>query len=145
MREYAKRQMQKPKPRKPSLVRAALQTRRQRIKELLVEQALSFGALRKQVGGTVCDIDSELRHVQRSLHKPERLVVVAAARCVECDFAFRDRELKYFHAPGRCPACRSTRIFDPIFKIEGVLTNRAEHADAITQISDEERCDGNGE
>lgn len=121
MREDPRTRPRKPKKRKPPVVRAALQTRRQRIKELLCEQPLSFGALREQVGGTVRDLDAELRHVQLSLHRPERFVVVAAARCAECDFEFRDRELKRFHAPGRCPQCRSTRIFDPVFRIDGVV------------------------
>ncbi len=138
----------KPKKRKPPFVRAALQTHRQHIKELLCEQPLSFGGLREQVGGTVRDLDAELRHVQLSLHKPERFVVVEAARCAECDFEFRDREIKRFHAPGRCPQCRSTRIFDPVFRIDGVVEKSsacAENAIRQTEPNEGESENGNGE
>lgn len=156
MRDDLRNRTRKPKQRKPTFVRAALQTRRQHIKELLVEEALSFGALREQVGGTVRDLDAELSHVQKSLHKPERLVVVAASRCAACDFEFRDRERKHFHAPGRCPECRSTRIFDPVFKIEGVLPKTDASVEGETKLcrrgervegetNGGEREDGNGE
>jgi predicted Zn-ribbon and HTH transcriptional regulator len=26
--------------------------------------------------------------------------------------------VRHFHAPGRCPQCRSERIEDPVFRIE---------------------------
>ncbi len=101
------------------MLREALRTRRQRIKELLSATEFSFEGLREELGGTVRELDDDLHHVRKSLNKPEKLVVTPS-RCGECDFEFRGRDRKRFYAPGRCPECRSTRIFDALLKIEGV-------------------------
>jgi predicted Zn-ribbon and HTH transcriptional regulator len=61
------------------------------------------------------DVAEHLAHLARSLpHRGERLVVEAAS-CVACGFAFEDRER--LTRPGACPRCRSTRIDPPAFRI----------------------------
>jgi len=96
----------------------AVRTARQQLRGLLRREALSFEALRALVGLPVRRLEEELRHVERSARgRGERLVVVPA-RCLACDFVFRDREARHLHAPGRCPRCRSERIADPTFRLE---------------------------
>ncbi|HSJ96292.1 MAG TPA: transcriptional regulator, partial [Myxococcota bacterium] len=62
--------------------------------------------------------EEELRHVERSARGQGERLVVEPARCLACDFRFRDREARHLHAPGRCPRCRSERIADPSFRLE---------------------------
>jgi len=61
------------------------------------------------------DLLAHLEHLARSLsHGSERLTV-EPARCLSCGFDFEDRTR--FTKPGRCPACKSTRIALPRFAI----------------------------
>ena len=85
-------------------------TARQRIRELLAREELSFEALREELQVTVKQLEDDLRHVERSLRRaPERLQV-EEPRCLACGFTFRNRSPKRFATPGRCPECRSERI-----------------------------------
>lgn len=96
----------------------ATRTVRQRLRGLLLREALSFGALRELLGLPVRPLEEELRQVERSAHGHGERLVVEPARCLACDFRFRDREARHLHAPGRCPRCRSERIADPTFRLE---------------------------
>jgi predicted Zn-ribbon and HTH transcriptional regulator len=96
----------------------ARRTVRQQLRGLLLREELSFDALRALLGLPVRQLEEELRHVERSARGAGERLVVTPARCLACDFAFRDREARHLHAPGRCPRCRSERIADPAFRIE---------------------------
>jgi predicted Zn-ribbon and HTH transcriptional regulator len=73
--------------------------------------------LSAEVGLREKDVAEHLAHLARSLeHRGERLVVEPAS-CVACGYAFQDRAR--LTRPGACPACRSTRIDPPVFRIEG--------------------------
>jgi predicted Zn-ribbon and HTH transcriptional regulator len=96
----------------------AIRTPRQQLRGLLLREALGFDALRELLGLSVRALEEELRHVERSARGHRERLVVEPARCLACDFRFRDRETRHLHAPGRCPRCRSERIADPRFKLE---------------------------
>lgn len=73
------------------------------------------------------DVAAHLEHLARSLpHEGLRLVVGAAA-CLACEYAFTDRARH--SAPSACPACRSERIAPPSFRVEvGPVTAPRERA-----------------
>jgi predicted Zn-ribbon and HTH transcriptional regulator len=56
-----------------------------------------------------------LAHVRRSLAAGGRRLEVTPARCLQCDYRFQDRQR--LTPPGRCPACRSTRLTRPLFRV----------------------------
>jgi predicted Zn-ribbon and HTH transcriptional regulator len=96
----------------------ARRTVRQQIRGLLLREPLSYETLRDVLGLSVRALEDELRHVERSGRAVGERLVVEPARCRACGHVFRDRAARHFHAPGRCPECRSERIEDPIFRIE---------------------------
>ncbi len=96
----------------------ARRTVRQQIRGLLLREPLSYATLRTVLGLSVRALEDELRHVERSARAAGERLVVEPARCRACGHEFRDRAARHFHAPGRCPTCRSERIEDPVFRIE---------------------------
>ncbi|MEN6615416.1 MAG: transcriptional regulator [Syntrophorhabdus sp.] len=61
------------------------------------------------------DICDHLAHLQHSLEKTGRRLVVLSASCHHCGFVFKKRER--LTKPGKCPTCRSIHIRSPIFHI----------------------------
>jgi len=51
----------------------------------------------------------------RSARSAGHRVVVQPARCRGCGFTFDEDKLS---KPGKCPACRGTRLFEPQISIE---------------------------
>lgn len=96
----------------------ARRTVRQQLRGLLLREPLSYETLRAVLGLSVRQLEDDLRHVERTARAAGEQLVVEPARCRACSYAFRDRSARHFHAPGRCPQCRSERIEDPIFRIE---------------------------
>jgi len=106
------------RPRGPDETAAApTETARQRIVDLLTGRELSFEELRRELAVTGPVLESDLRHVERSLRHGSSRLRVDPARCLACGFVFADRAPGRFHAPGRCPRCRSERIAEPRFRI----------------------------
>lgn len=98
-------------------IREAGRTRRQEIVDLLREQAWTFDGLRHELRTSVRQLEDDLRHVERSLHRSGSRLNVAPARCGGCGFEFRHREPRHFHAPSRCPDCRSERIVEARLRV----------------------------
>jgi transcriptional regulator len=96
----------------------ARRTVRQQLRGLLRREAFSYETLRDVLGLSVRALEEELRHVERSARAAGERLIVEPARCRACEYVFRDRSVRHFHAPGRCPQCRSERIEDPAFRIE---------------------------
>jgi predicted Zn-ribbon and HTH transcriptional regulator len=61
------------------------------------------------------DLLSHLEHLARSLSQGNERLSIEPARCLGCGFEFEERTR--FKKPGRCPACKSTRIALPRFAI----------------------------
>lgn len=92
-------------------------TRRQQLVALLAAGPWGFDELRRELALTVRLLESDLRHVERSLRREGRRLQVDPARCGACGFTFQGREPKHFHPPGRCPRCKSERILGPHFSL----------------------------
>ena len=70
-----------------------------------------------RIGAREKDLLHHLEHLERSLtHSGEKLLI-EPARCAACGYAFTDRTR--LGKPGRCPACKATRITLPRFSIVG--------------------------
>ena len=61
----------------------------------------------------VCD---HISHIQRTVNKMGRRIVVIPAECKHCGFVFKKREK--LKKPGKCPVCRAETIKEPLFSIE---------------------------
>ena len=86
-------------------------------KTLLEMLAVSRTAssLARELGLKRGDIDDELRHLIRSARAAGHSIVVEPARCKACGFTFGEEKLT---KPGKCPACRATRLYEPLIRIE---------------------------
>jgi len=91
------------------------ETVREALGRALREAPATAHDLSQSLGIREKDVAEHLAHLARSLaHRDERLVVHAAT-CLACGYAFRDRAR--LTRPGACPSCRSTRIDPPAFRI----------------------------
>ena len=97
-----------PVPERAETVRAGL-------RELLRSGEHSLRELSQALSVAERDLLEHIEHLARSLpHSGERLAI-DPPRCLACGFAFEARtRLK---RPGRCPACKATRIAPPRFAI----------------------------
>jgi hypothetical protein len=71
-------------------------------------------SLARELGLRRGDVEEDLRHAIRSARAAGERVVIEPARCKQCGFLFDPEKLS---KPGRCPACRGTRIFEPLVSI----------------------------
>lgn len=106
-------------PRDTDALPDADETVRQRLVRWLAARDYTFDDLRLALEIGVRDLESELRHVERSVRAQGRRLVVEPPACRDCGFAFPGRSRRHLHPPGRCPRCRSHRIDPPRFRITG--------------------------
>jgi predicted Zn-ribbon and HTH transcriptional regulator len=86
-----------------------------------LERALRQGPatardLSQAVGIREKDVAEHLAHLSRSLTQSGARLTIEPASCIACGYRFTERTRA--ERPGRCPACRSTRIDPPVFRIE---------------------------
>ena len=86
---------------------------RRRLREVLtLPRTTSW--LARELGMRRADVEEDLRHAIVSARAAGESVVIEPAKCKACGFLFdTDRMSK----PGKCPACRGTRIFEPLVSI----------------------------
>jgi len=77
---------------------------------LLSSQPRSVSSLARELGFRRGDVEEDLRHALRSARAAGHRVIVVPARCRHCDFTFDEQKLS---KPGKCPSCRSTRLYEP--------------------------------
>jgi len=77
---------------------------------LLGAEPRSVSSLARELGLRRGDVEDDLRHAIRSARAAGRTIEVLPARCRACGFTFDEEKLT---KPGKCPACRGTRIFEP--------------------------------
>jgi transcriptional regulator len=88
-------------------------TLRRQLRDVLVTPRTA-SSLARELNLTRGDVEEELRHAIRSARAAGERVEIAPARCKQCGFLFdSERLLK----PGKCPECRSTRIYEPLISI----------------------------
>jgi transcriptional regulator len=86
-------------------------SRRRYLIELLTHEPRSVSSLARELGMTRGDVEDDLRHAIRSARTQGHAVQVIPARCKSCDFVFGEEKLS---KPSRCPACKGTRLFEPM-------------------------------
>ena len=77
--------------------------------KLLSAQPRSVSSIARELGLHRADVEDDLRHLIRSARAAGKLVVIEPARCRACGFHFGAEKLS---KPGKCPACRGTRLFE---------------------------------
>ena len=92
-----------------------MQTIRQQIIELLIEQEMSARELSQTVGIREKEVYEHLFHVARSVNTRKKKLVITPSECLGCGYIFKNR--KRYTPPGRCPHCKSERISNPIYRI----------------------------
>jgi predicted Zn-ribbon and HTH transcriptional regulator len=103
-------------PRDPALPPERRETIRQAILRALDQGPATSRDLSRLVGIPEDEVAHHLEHLQRSLAKSERKLVVTPAECHVCGYVFeRRRRLK---KPSSCPECRSQRIHPPHYALE---------------------------
>jgi len=85
-------------------------TLRKDLLALLSAEPRSASSLARDLGLRRGDVEEDLRHALRSARAEGHAVVVLPARCKTCGFTFGEEKLT---KPGKCPACRGTRLFEP--------------------------------
>ena len=76
----------------------------------LTEQPRSVSVIARELGLKRGDVEDDLRHAIRSAEAAGYRIIVIPARCRACGFTFDERKLS---KPSKCPACRSTRLYEP--------------------------------
>jgi predicted Zn-ribbon and HTH transcriptional regulator len=101
--------------------REAVETVRQEITALLEggregARPISAHEISALAGVPEKEVYGHLEHIQKSLNKSTRKLLMTPAKCKGCGFVFKKRgRLK---KPGRCPVCRGESIGLPLFSIQ---------------------------
>ena len=88
-------------------------TFRRQLIELLSGEPRSASSLARELGITRKDMEDDLRHALRSARAAGYEIDVLPARCKACGFVFDAGKLS---KPSRCPACKGTRLFEPMIR-----------------------------
>jgi predicted Zn-ribbon and HTH transcriptional regulator len=83
--------------------------------DLLSAQPRSVSSIARELGLKRQDVADDLEHAIRSARAAGHRVRVEPARCRDCGFLFDERKLS---KPGKCPACRGTRLLEAQIYIE---------------------------
>jgi predicted Zn-ribbon and HTH transcriptional regulator len=89
-------------------------TLRRYLIDLLSAEPRSVSSLARELGMARGDVEEDLRHAIRSAQAQGHQVEVIPARCKSCDFVFGEEKLS---KPSRCPACKGTRLFEPMLRL----------------------------
>lgn len=84
---------------------------------LLTGRSRSASSFARELGLKRDEIEEDLRHAIRSARAAGHSVQVLPARCKTCGFEFGEDRLA---KPGKCPACRGTRIYEAQITVEPV-------------------------
>ena len=87
---------------------------RRHLIERLTYEPRSVSSLARELGMTRGDVEDDLRHALRSARAAGHDILVIPARCKSCDFVFSEDKLA---KPGKCPACKGTRIYEPMLHV----------------------------
>ena len=105
----------KPVPRKPAVPRAAQETVRRAIIDILRGRALSAKDISAEVRIAEKEVYGHLDHIRLSIHSSGALLEIIPAECRACGFVFTKRDR--LTPPGRFPVCRNESIVEPLFAI----------------------------
>jgi transcriptional regulator len=85
-------------------------TVRRHLVDLLRDQPHSVSWLARELGFDRSEMEEHLRHAIRSARASGHDVLVIPAKCRTCGYMFSEDKLS---KPGKCPACRGTRMYEP--------------------------------
>ena len=77
---------------------------------LLTDEPRSASWLARELNLKRAEVEDDLRHALRSATAAGYEILIVPARCRSCGFTFDKDKLS---KPGKCPACRGTRLFEP--------------------------------
>ena len=84
------------------------QTIRQEIIDLLSSEELTIRDLSQAVSLQEKEIVGHLGHIERSLLRQGKKLMISPYKCLTCGFVFDKRTR--FTKPGRCPSCKNSHI-----------------------------------
>ena len=73
-----------------------------------------MSSLARELGLKRHDLEDDLRHILRSAAARGDRIEILPARCKACDFEFGPERLA---KPGKCPACKASRITEAMVRI----------------------------
>lgn len=82
--------------------------------DVLSYEPRSVSSIAREMGLRRGDLEEDLRHALRSARAAGHRVEVIPARCKACGFVFGEDKLG---KPSRCPACKGTRLFEPLIRV----------------------------
>lgn len=82
--------------------------------DVLSQEPRSISSVARELGLRRGDLEEDLRHALRSARAAGHRIEIVPARCRSCGFVFGDDKLV---KPGRCPACKGTRLFEPLIGV----------------------------
>ena len=83
--------------------------------EVLSAEPRTASSLARELGLGRREVEDDLRHMIRSARAAGHRVVVEPGRCKACGYLFNEEKLS---KPSRCPACKSTWLFEPLIRVE---------------------------
>jgi len=101
--------MSEPEPREHS------HTLRQSILDCLEQGPVTARELSALVRIREKDVAPHLEHLEKSLRRSGKHLVIEPAECLQCGFRFEKR--RRFTKPSACPRCRCQRIDPPAFRL----------------------------
>ncbi len=84
------------------------QTIRQEIITLLSSEELTIRDLSQAVSLPEKEVVGHLGHIERSLQRQKKTLMITPYKCLTCGFTFDKRTR--FTKPGRCPDCKISHI-----------------------------------
>jgi len=82
--------------------------------DVLSYEPRSVSSIAREMGLRRGDLEEDLRHALQSARAAGHRVEIVPARCKACGFVFGEDKLV---KPGRCPACKGTRLYEPLIGI----------------------------
>ena len=93
-----------------------MRTIRQEIIDLLNSEELTLRDISQAVSLQEKEIVDHLGHIEHSLQRQEKKLIISPYKCLACGYVFEKRTR--FTKPGRCPDCKKSHIQVARFHIE---------------------------
>jgi transcriptional regulator len=106
----------KKKAKEPPVPVERIDTVRHEIASVLEGRTMSAKEISAGVRISEKEVYVHLDHIQKTMSRKERRLVVTPASCLKCGFVFKKRDR--LTKPGRCPVCHGELLEEPLFTIE---------------------------
>jgi predicted Zn-ribbon and HTH transcriptional regulator len=83
---------------------------------ILLDKPRKVADLAREFEVSPKDVETDLKHLMRTLKKSTYRLKIYPATCRSCDFMFSTEKMT---KPGKCPKCKGTWIDDPLVEIVG--------------------------